>query len=324
MKEKRSKPSITSQEKRTTVVVSSMLITLAFIVLLMRDVLYQYLTHEFVLTIASSLILVGIAKILMGYLSGHFDKDDNSPLDEAQSELQKLREIRKEAEDHHSKLSQTNFIPTEQERKSILDATKESLQEQMSEETLKQFELLYSANALATHNRKALAARFMMCRNRLEREVSSLNRRGNVNLTLGFIATCLALGVLAWISFQLPSLSDELNWGDLVTRYLPRVTLAIFIQVFAFFFLRLHKSTLTETKYFQNEITNLDMYGISLEAATHIADDNLTKELCVIFAKIDRNTPPPIQPSPTDNKAQGKTNEQLLGLAKDIIIKLAK
>jgi len=311
-----------------------MLIATGFVLFILRETFAIFtrgeITSEISSLMALALMLAAVANILMGYLSGHFDKEDSSPLGElreAQRELQHLRAIRNDAEHSLSQLkhlSASGFTPTEEEREEILSAAQKSFQEQMEDEVLEKFVNRYAANVLATQQQEALRERYMECRDRLQQEVSALSRRGNVNLTLGFLATSLALGVLAWISFQLPSPDDVLDWGDLVTRYVPRVALAVFIQVFAFFFLRLYKATLQETKYFQNEITNLDMYGISLEAATHIADDNLTKELCTILAKIDRNFLGTVAPSAVGTKVEDKTNEQLIGLAKEIVTKLAK
>ena len=72
---------------------------------------------------------------------------------------------------------------------------------------------------------------------------------------------------------------------DFLIHYLPRLTLAIFIQVFAFFFLKLYKNNLEDGKYFQNELTNISAKSSSLILAYVLKkDDNIAsilKELSV-------------------------------------------
>ncbi len=48
-------------------------------------------------------------------------------------------------------------------------------------------------------------------------------------------------------------------------RFVVRVSLPIFMQVFAYFFLRLYRYGLFEIKYFQNEITSAQLRIIALE-----------------------------------------------------------
>lgn len=109
----------------------------------------------------------------------------------------------------------------------------------------------------------AIEREFAQSRFRLMKEVSALGLRGNVNLTLGFLTTVTGLGVLSYFIWVSAGVSQDLV--SFVISFVPRLSLVVFIQVFAFFFLRLYKSGLLEIKYFQNEITNLELkfFGIS-------------------------------------------------------------
>jgi hypothetical protein len=49
-------------------------------------------------------------------------------------------------------------------------------------------------------------------------------------------------------------------------HFLPRLSLVVFIQIFAYFFLRLYKSTLEEIRYYQNEVTNVQHKKVSFIA----------------------------------------------------------
>jgi hypothetical protein len=57
------------------------------------------------------------------------------------------------------------------------------------------------------------------------------------------------------------------NTLDFVESFVPRLSLVIFIELFAYFFLRLYKDTLSEIKYFQNEITNIESKHLAVAMA---------------------------------------------------------
>lgn len=92
---------------------------------------------------------------------------------------------------------------------------------------------------------------------RLREEIDSLTRRGNINLILGGMTTIVGLIILAYFVYEIgtPSLLDKVSY---IANFIPRLSVVILIEVFAFFFLKLYKSTLSEMKYFQNEMTNTE------------------------------------------------------------------
>jgi hypothetical protein len=85
-------------------------------------------------------------------------------------------------------------------------------------------------------------------KSRLRQEIVQLGRRGNVNLIIGFMTTLMAAAVLTYVALVTP---DSLTTEHILVHYIPRISLAIFIEVFSFFFLRLYRSVLTEIKYFK-------------------------------------------------------------------------
>ena len=87
---------------------------------------------------------------------------------------------------------------------------------------------------------------------------------------------------------QLPlnSASDPVWY---VVQFLPRLTLVVLIEIFAYFFLRLYKSSLGEIKYFQNEITNIEAKALALQAAELAGDKESTASIINRLADTDRN-----------------------------------
>lgn len=100
---------------------------------------------------------------------------------------------------------------------------------------------------------------------RLLAEISALKLRRNLNLAFGIAISSLGIYFLA--SFVMKENKELLNWWQFMSYYLPNFSLVLFIQLFAFFFLRLYKSSLDEIKYFQNEITNIESKAIAINVA---------------------------------------------------------
>ncbi len=125
---------------------------------------------------------------------------------------------------------------------------------------------------------------------RILEEVFALSRRSNINLIIGSASTMIAAISLLYIAFGSSAVSN-LN-GDIVhllSYYIPRLSVVIFIEVFAFFFLRLYKSGLMDIKYYQNELTNVDFKVAALKAAFFRGQEEAMSKLIDEFAKTERN-----------------------------------
>jgi len=116
---------------------------------------------------------------------------------------------------------------------------------------------------------------FLRTVNRLERELVDQARRGNVNLALGIFTTLTGVGILSYSVFQAPVVQNAM---ELVSHFLPRLSLVILVEVFAYFFLRLYKQGLAEIKYFQNEITNIESKYLALNvSSSHEVKEGILK-----------------------------------------------
>lgn len=122
---------------------------------------------------------------------------------------------------------------------------------------------------------------------RLQQEVSALTRRSNVNLIVGGVTTLIAVGLLALVVQDSPS--GQITLSQLALHYLPRVSLAIFIELFSFFFLRLYRAGLADIKFFQNELTNAEAKYASVEAAVSQQDNVLVRRAVSSLARVERN-----------------------------------
>jgi len=122
---------------------------------------------------------------------------------------------------------------------------------------------------------------------RLSKEVRALGNRGNLNLALGTSTTVVGLMLLGY--FVVLASRDITESKLLVVRFIPRLSLVAFIELFAYFFLRLYKSSLAEIKYFQNEITNMELKAVSVFVAAQMANSDALEGTIGAFANVERN-----------------------------------
>lgn len=121
---------------------------------------------------------------------------------------------------------------------------------------------------------------------RLESEIDRLNRRGGVNLAIG--STIALIGILS-LAYFLYSAPDIVGGLDFFIHHLPKLSFVIVVELFAYFFLRLYKNGFDEIKYFQNEITNIEMKVMSLKYAQDFKSEDMIKELVIHLMKTERN-----------------------------------
>lgn len=123
-------------------------------------------------------------------------------------------------------------------------------------------------------------------KSRLTLTIESLNKKGNLNLVIGVLTTVVAILVLSTFLVFDQKTENITIW---LFDSLPRFTLGIFIEIFAFFFLKLYKSNLNEIKYFQNELTNIEFKFVALENAILLKNTKVIDEILISFVNTERN-----------------------------------
>ncbi|WP_323940827.1 hypothetical protein [Aeromonas hydrophila] len=136
---------------------------------------------------------------------------------------------------------------------------------------------------------------------RLEREIRDLRLRSNINLMIGMIITLSGL-LLLWslvgtvdsseLLKALASEGDESNSQfikNLILPLIPRIMLVFFVEIFAYFFLRLYKNCLNEIKYFQNELTNVESRIVALELAHSSKNNEAISSVIASLVATERN-----------------------------------
>ena len=123
---------------------------------------------------------------------------------------------------------------------------------------------------------------------RILSEIESLKTRGNLNLTIGIMATII--GIIMLGAFVFTSNYRDITLDKFVVHFVPRLSLVIFVQIFAFFFLKLYRNNMEEIKYFHNELTSIEsrMSAVGL-AKNANSSDGMMKVITGLSA-IDRNS----------------------------------
>ena len=134
---------------------------------------------------------------------------------------------------------------------------------------------------------EVVALRSELTRQRLLSEVLSLTRRGNLNLIIGSLTSLIAATILWMLVARAPL--GTLGSAALVGYYVPRISVAVFIEVFSFFFLRLYRNGLSEIMYYQNELTSLESRTLALEIAALLPSKDTVPQLLLDLSKTDRN-----------------------------------
>lgn len=135
---------------------------------------------------------------------------------------------------------------------------------------------------------------------RLNRVIVDQRLRANFNLIIGMIITGLGLYLL-WTTVSMVDHSEVLKQLALDTQnsnmiflrnltlpLVPRISLVIFIEIFAYFFLKLYKEGLSDTKYFQNELTNVESKIIAIKYASKTNNEAL-KDAIQALSNTERN-----------------------------------
>lgn len=148
---------------------------------------------------------------------------------------------------------------------------------------------------------------------RLEQEIRAQGRKANTNLSMGIATAILAMLILAWLSLESsaslqasltvqesasavapldPTPPPEkiradpmLYWGHFTSK----IALSITANIFALFFLSTYRRNLTEIKYFQNEMTNVQSQTIALVYANSKKFSDTEKNLLIRIADVERN-----------------------------------
>lgn len=147
-------------------------------------------------------------------------------------------------------------------------------------------------------------------RNRIKQEIRAQGRKANTNLGMGVLTAFLGMGFLGWLAFDTSNASNRLAeaiaaraggeadapaalstphpmlyWG----QFGAKVALSVSANIFSLFFLSTYRRNLTEIKYFQNELTNVESHLVALYFAMERKFTDTEKKLLIRLSEVERN-----------------------------------
>lgn len=127
---------------------------------------------------------------------------------------------------------------------------------------------------------------FLASEDRIKEEIQNLKRRATINLSLGVALSCAALLVFFFLIYN-EKLGN--NYTEVLLHFLPRIGLVIFVELLAYFFLQLYKTSLVSIQNYHNELTNIESKKIAaIVAIKHCAEEKIWEATEYLF-KVERN-----------------------------------
>jgi len=165
------------------------------------------------------------------------------------------------------------------------DKKTEEIEKELNREIEESIEILGSSFNEEMKSTISLKHKFLsITRKRLLEYIGSLRDRNAINLLFGILPVVIAGFVLnkAWGAISTTG-------GDEQYKIFFYGFSVVFIQSFSFFFLQMFSKTLTDIKYYQNELSNVEMKLSSLVLADSSNNTDLVQDILKDIANSERN-----------------------------------
>lgn len=174
-----------------------------------------------------------------------------------------------------------------QETQQLVTKIFDRMKTEASEKLLSELEMKVQERVSQKNVTQAIDSHYELSLQRLKNEMVALSWRSDLNLGLGIVITVIGFILLGFFLFKNDSTSEQFT--SFAVHFIPRLSLVIFVEMFAYFFLALYKSTLSEIKYFQNELTNIESKYCALRIAIQVPCNNALEKVIDQFACTERN-----------------------------------
>lgn len=182
---------------------------------------------------------------------------------------------------------------SEEDRKKLTGELQARLKQEATDGLLQEIRAAYDKAQNRTDRLQHIDRQSQQTIGRLKEELYALGRRGNLNLSIGIIITIsglLLLGSFVIGNSLIPiKQSTSTTLDTFLIDFIPRISLIVLIEIFAYFFLSLYKTTLSEIKYFQNEVTSMEAKFMALRLAGESESPEHVASAIDALAKTERN-----------------------------------
>jgi hypothetical protein len=206
---------------------------------------------------------VGLAAVA-GYLLRYLDRAPaeyrfNSDLESLEREIKtRFKEV---------ELNSVNQIVDDTSRQRIVDDLKQKLFDETTEELLADITASIETSRESNSKYDLIQTERLRAIQRLVGAIDSLRARANVNLVFGIVLSVTGISILG---YTLSNQVDDATSWTFLSHYAPRIALVLVVEIFSYFFLNLYRANLAETRYYHNEITNVEARFTAM-TAVHIS-----------------------------------------------------
>lgn len=302
------------RQRRMTVVAAAVPailgITAAMLAVLLPDYkesIYPFLDRSILGLIAPVMLLFSGMVVLMIYLQTGFSKKTETTKEylRYENELRRLRNriehgdssSSKEVERLKSEISKLrskvesnssiNAAITSDQKRELVALLKSEIVEKTADQATQDFLDKVEEQIKDSSQSKEVESVFSRTLERLYTETSALGRRGNLNLTLGILTTIVGLAILGYFVVEIDKVPEDKV--AFIAYFIPRLSLVVLIEIFAYFFLKLFKSSLNEIKYFQNEMTNVEAKLAALKCLLITNEKAAISNVIKVLSETERN-----------------------------------
>lgn len=226
--------------------------------------------------------------VMMRYLNRGESPFASRELERTKVELEQKLSL---LEQGQAKLAASNApegIPVSvEDRAKLVQELSESIKDQAAHDVMSRLQASVEKNSKDVAELTLVARQSELTIDRLRQELFSLSKRGNLNLSIGIVTTLTGLLLLGMFVLREPQTATDAT--SFLIGFVPRISLVVLIEVFAYFFLRLYKATLTEIKYFQNEVTSMEAKFLALIVATKSGSTDHLSKVIDHLSQTERN-----------------------------------
>lgn len=240
------------------------------------------------------LTVIAVFTSLLAFLFlNNKDKSKRTNSEEFSILIREIADVREEL--HKTNISNLNI---ESEKQAIVIELHERIKREASEKILHD---LMESNAIRESYLRIIRHMHSTIES-IERDMLRQNIKSNFNLTLGLMFALFGMIVIFYFinpssfSFNISAKEYEVNINHqdysiirFLVEYLPKISIIIIIETFAYFFLRLYKSSLDYIKYLRNELTSIQHRFLAVEMSLflHQGDSFMESMVSCISKLID-------------------------------------
>lgn len=124
---------------------------------------------------------------------------------------------------------------------------------------------------------------------RLKDECNRLNKQAIINLFLCFFIAFILMSYITYTSIFVGDIKYSSTLQYFIVKYIPKIIAVTSFLTMFLYFVKLYKTNIIDVKYYQNELTNVEIKQASLKTALLSEDKEIINKVTLELLTIERN-----------------------------------